>query len=308
MKSKITTFFCIIPLIFTVNTSLLPQDVKQNQYSKSYTIGYMKNIFYNLDVNDVQASLKIWVDETQKLYKSSKDYHLINKVYENFDEFNSGIDKDNIAVMSLSTYDYLNFSNKVELEPILVPEIDGEVGTEYCLLVRKEDHYNNLKDLKGKKIGMISTPVFIASSLWLDVILSKNNFLPKTMFFNKIEEAQKESQLVLSLFFGNLDACIVLKSAFGLMKELNPQIGEKLVSIINSPKYISGLLCSPKFNQNKEVKQAFYDSLIKLHQLTVGRQIFTLLKIGKLVPFRDEYLNNFRNLLKDHKKIISNAK
>lgn len=303
MKTKKTILLLSLVLLSKLFSPLFAQEKRNEEHGKTYTIGYMKNIFYNVDVNDVQAALKVWVDETLKLYDVAKNYRFVNKFYEDFDALNRGMNNDNIAVLSISTYDYLNYSNKIDLEPLLVPEIDGEVGVEYYLLVKKDYHYNGLKDLRGKNIGLISTPVFIASSLWIDVLLSKNNLPSKTKFFNKIETAQKESQLILNVFFGNLDACIVTKSSFKVMKELNPQIGQKLECLYNSPLYIAGFICCPKSIKNKEVRDGFYDSLIKLHKLTVGRQIFTLVKIGKLVPAKNEHFNSFINLLKDHKKI-----
>lgn len=304
IKKKILLFTAVlITNIIMFSNSIFPREVKGEVPGKIYSIGFMKNIFYNVDVNDVQAALKVWVDETLKQLEVAKNYHFVNRFYSGFDDLNKAVNDENLAVLSISTYDYLNYSNKVNLEPLLVPEIDGEVGVEYYLLVRKESQFNSLIDLKGKSIGLISTPAFIASSLWIDVLLSKAGLPVKTRYFNKIETAQKESQLILNLFFGNLDACIVTKSSFKLMKELNPQIGQKLHSILDSPLYVAGLICCPKSNQNKDVKDGFYNSLMRLHTLTTGKQILTLVKIGKLVPAKAEYFKSFIDLLKDHKKI-----
>lgn len=304
MKKSVNLTVTIFLAFIALGSILHPQENTSAQRPKTYTIGYMKNIFYDVDLNDVQAALRMWVNETVKIYRGSHNYQLNNKIYENFKELTGALSSDNIAALSISINDYFQYGNKMGLKPILVPEIEGKIGVEFLLLVRKDAHYNSLKDLKGRTIGLISTPIYMPSSQWLDVLLAKNKLSGKEKHFGRMEESQRESQLILSLFFGNLDACVVSKSSFSLMKELNPQVGEKLISLDNSPPLLTGFLCYLKSNKDEEFKNLFCSSTIKLHELTFGRQILTLLKVGKLVPFKEEYLNSYKDLMRDYKRLV----
>jgi len=197
--------------------------------------------------------------------------------------------------------DFLNSGSKLSLEPVFVPSINREnIGAEYNLLIRKKDNYKSIKDLKGMAIGISTDQNHTASRLWLDVTLSKSSLPPRAKFFGKVVEIQKESQLLLNLFFGQIDACIVSDNALRLMKDLNPQIGENLISILTSPRYLQGILCFTKsFNDEKD-RKIFRSGIMNVAQFPSGRQMLALIKISKLVPYNNEYMDTYRNLVKDY--------
>jgi ABC-type phosphate/phosphonate transport system substrate-binding protein len=275
---------------------------------RTYTIGYMKNIFSEVDINDAHAAIKLLTDEIVRTYHYSDGYNLKAKIYSKCSDVTESMKDDSLAVLSVNPYDYLTFGDKIGLDPILAPSSKGDIFEQYSILIRKVNNFNNIKDLKGIKIGLLSSKNHIASRLWLDVLLAKNNIPDKSKFFNKINTSEKESQLILDLFFGHLDACIVSTDALILMKELNPQIGENIISIQNSPKYLWGMLCFTKIFTSEKDRNIFYTSAIQVNGLNPGKQLFSLVKINKLEPFKSEYLNSFRELFKDYNNYIKMKK
>jgi phosphonate transport system substrate-binding protein len=268
---------------------------------RTYTLGYMKNIFNDVDINDAQAAVIVWMNEIDKSYNYNKNgYDLRGKIYSSINEFKEDLKKGDVAIIAINTFDYFNYGNKLGLEPAFVPTINGNIGAEYYLLIREKNNYKSLKDLKGANIGISTDQNHTASKLWLDIMLAKNNLPVKSKFFNKIIEIQKESQLLLNLFFGQLDACIVSDNAYNLMSEINPQIGEKLTRILTSPRYLQGILCYIKTFNKKQDRELFNSAITNVTQFSTGKQILSLIKIDKLVPFHDEYLINYKNLLKEY--------
>jgi phosphonate transport system substrate-binding protein len=260
----------------------------------------MKNLFNQVDLNDAKAAIIVWLDELVKTYHFSAGYSLKVKIYDDFKELNKEMTQDSLAIVAMNTTDYLKNYEKTGLDPVLVPSAEGDIFAQYYMLVRKDDSYKNINDLKGTSIGILSGTNQAASTCWLDVTLAKNNIPDKTKFFKKIISENKESQLILNLFFGQLDACIVSKGGFSVMKELNPQVGEKLISIEISPKYLWGVVCFTKTFVNPGDRDLFYTHALKIQELISGKQVLSLIKVDKLQTFKYDYLNSFKDLLKEY--------
>jgi phosphonate transport system substrate-binding protein len=286
----------VVPIVFF---TLHAQDKTDVSLKKNYTVGYMKNLINEVDINDAQAAIKVLLNEILKTYNYDKGYYLKVKIYAQINELIKEMKQDSLAVLAINTYDYLTYNDKIGLDPALVPTYGDNVFIQYYLLVNKESNFKNITDLRGAKIGLVSSTNNIASRLWLDIMLAKENIPDKTKFFKNIIMSDKESQLILNLFFGQLDACIVTAGTFSLMKELNPQLGEKITVIQSSPNYLWGVMCFTKMVYNPEDRKLFYTNSMQIQKLNSGRQLFSLVKITKLEPFKNEYLNSFKDLLKE---------
>ena len=307
MKNKVKYRIYIITALLILEaciSTLVCQVQEKAPAPKTYTVGLLRNIFVDVDINDAQAAVKLWFTEIVKTFKYNDEYRLKALIYNDFSNLDNEIKNDSLAVLGINTIDYFTYANKFDLEPVFVPSLNGEVGNEYYILIRKDRKFQNIKDLKGTSIGVLSSRSQIASSLWLDVILAQNKLPGREKFFNKVTATEKESQLILNLFFGQLDACIVTKNSYLLMKELNPQIGEKLTYMLKSPKYVWAILCYTKTFKDTKDRKKFYTSALNVQELISGKQLLTLLKIEKLVPCQNEYLNNYKTLLKDYNNLL----
>ncbi len=111
---------------------------------------------------------------------------------------------------------------------------------QYILLVNKKANIKNLKDLKDKRFVS-----FIANDNyndWLDYLTLKE--LNKTYkdLIEKENKVQKDSTLVLDLYFDKADFTVIRKSIFEDIVSLNPSILKK-VSIIkeSEPIFLYGI-------------------------------------------------------------------
>ncbi len=299
MKNKNPKIYFLVTIILLssfFNSKEFAQNITSNK--KVSTIGFMVDHFSDVNINDAQAGVKIWVSKIVQIDNLFNKYNVKVKIYSSINQIISQMDQDNLSMLSLTTQDYLNYGSKIGLEPALVPSINNDAGSYYYLLVKKDKNYNGIKDLKNIIIGLTFQGSHQASVLWLDVLLAKNHLPPKEKYFKKIIYSEKEWDLILNLFFGQTEACIVSNHDFQLMKELNPQIDCQLKTILISPKYLWGVVCYTTLFDKKE-KNLFYESALKFQHMPSGRQLFSLLRIDELIPFKQGFLDSFKTLLKN---------
>lgn len=303
----------ILLMTFVVSScvyfTLKPEIMPDNQDKRLYTVGYMKNLFNEVDINDAKAAIKVWINQLVSSSHYEDQYTLQVKIYDQFEDLNKGIKNDSLAIVALNTIDYINNGEKIGLEPVLVPSTKGDIFEQYYILVSNDGRYKNIRDLKGANIGVLSHSIYkTTSNYWLDVTLAKNNISDKANFFGRFTTSNKESQLILNLFFGRLDACIVSKESFTLMKELNPQIGGKIISIQTSPDYLMGVVCFTKKFMSVGDRNLFYTNAIHVHETVSGRQVLSLVKVDKLVSFKNDYLNSLKDLTKEYNNLVKAKK
>ncbi len=139
--------------------------------------------------------------------------------------------------------------------------------------------------------------------MWLTVELHNNKLGSKDKFFQEIKEGGLPSHTILSVFFGENDACIVTNIAYKTMVELNPQVSKKLEILQTSPSFIEGLACYSDDFMKMKIKDSMLESVVDFDKYPSGKQIYNLLRVKKLLPFKEEYLNSARELLKEYNSI-----
>lgn len=259
-----------------------------------YTIVVMPNLFSDVNINDASAAFKLWVNEIGK--PVAQDFSLSGIVAADFESVKNNFTKDNIAVLCLSINDYFQYRDAFGLSPAFVPDYHGETAFEYLLLVRKDKKFKSFSDLKGSNIVVSTNYDPVTSLKWFNTLCLSNN-VDKAKFFKKTTETPKESQMILNLFFGKIDACVVRKTTYNLMKELNSQLDKEITSLVASPPYLIAVMCFTKNIQAENHRKSFSESALNLHNTISGKQIMTLMKIDKLSPFKKELLNNYLELL-----------
>ena len=79
--------------------------------------------------------------------------------------------------------------------------------------------------------------------VWSETILAREGLGSASGFYGQITTASKISQAVLPVFFRQLDACVVTRSGFETMVELNPQVGRQLKVLASSPPVVPVVFC-----------------------------------------------------------------
>ena len=289
IKYKIINFTLFYFLVIVLNN--FPQS-KSVEDKTIYTAAFYSNPFDDVNSNDAIVAYNTWFQEI------NLNIPLKVKLYKDFSELSSIYEKDNIVIAIIATTDYLSSNAKNYFQPMFAPTINNKPGTSYLLITKKEKKLNLLNDLHNLSLGYNPSYTHSAGSVWLDILLYKNKLPKKENFFSKIDGITKESKVIMDVFFGKLDACLVSEASFDLITELNPQISKQLKIMDKSQLYINGFLCFSKDKKNKSIYDELKKRIINMSKYDAGKQILQILKVNNITPYKEEYIDSFVELIK----------
>ena len=253
------------------------------------------NSFHNAKTEDAQAIAEILANHIKKLHNLNYQFEVKTPVSMEEIENAFGTDFD---CSILTTEEFLNLQNKLPLEPINTNYTNGNIGYKYLLLVNKDDNITDIRQLKNESINILARETQKAPFLWVEKLLRENGLKDYKKFFKSVSVDYKATNVVLPVFFGKINACIVTESSYNLLCELNPSIKSKLKVLQSTDNILLGMVC---LNKNKKDKSSY--SLLKeifptLQENEYGKQLLYLFSADKLVPYKNEYLQNYLKLLK----------
>jgi ABC-type phosphate/phosphonate transport system substrate-binding protein len=270
-------------------------DSKENEKRKPYRFIFSLNLFHNTKTEDAIALSKIFVEKIKKSKKIKVDVEII--VCETQKEIIDSSYKDFDFILT-TTGELSKLLKTGNVKPVLVNETQKSFGFIYYLITNKDNHYKNLSDLKGGSIKILSRMEGQVPSIWLDKLLRDNGFPKENKFFNDITYDYKPTNVILPVFFNKISCAIVSKPSFELLCELNPQIKQQTEILLKSEPLLFGLLCFDTKNKDKEREKFIYDTLLNMHKYPDGIQFLDLFNVDRIVPYKEEYWQNYLNLYK----------
>lgn len=287
-KTNSKYFYQIIFLILIISTTSYSQP-------KNFRLLFSANLLQNQKIEDAIATTKVLAKNIQNNMKLNEE--IIISVCNSIEDLADSMQRpfDFILATSVETEILMK---KFKLEPALVNETSGTVGFEFYLLVNSSKNFTDLKSLKNGTINILSKSRYHVVSVWLDKLLRDDKLSIKENFFKNIVYDYKATNVVLPVFFNKSDAAIVSKSAFNLLCELNPQLRKTLKIIKRSPAIVFGAVSFDGRNNDKERKKFIYDILIDLHKEAYGKQMLDIFMVDRLIPFKDEYWQDYLKLYK----------
>lgn len=297
--------FKILILFFAVlvmpDKSLCQNDSVTN--SNNFIVASPKNMYVNVDLNDATAAIKVWGEELQKQLKIGARFEL--KIFDTAEDIVKSPVRDELGLIIINSPDYLKIKSQMQLYPVIVPFERGDVYSRYLILTKK-GAVKNLKELKNKKLALPDIKSNPVPDIWLNVLMKEKDADKKNKFFSSVKEFDNNSRLILSVFFGQNDVCVVSKAAYETVVELNPQVGIDLNILAESPGYLTGLSCLSKNSKRNKYGEKVVNACKNLDNYAAGKQILTLMKTEKVTTFKPEYLKSITNLLKEYKELKNN--
>ncbi|MFZ1292037.1 MAG: PhnD/SsuA/transferrin family substrate-binding protein [Melioribacteraceae bacterium] len=294
-NSKIKLLFAF--LIFA--NAIFSQSKNEKNNFKPIYVGFSISMFNDVDIRDATAAIKMWGNELLK--GMNTQYTPESNIYESNAEIVEALNSRKIDLIALPITDYLEISNKTEVEPTLTTMVNGKPGYEFIIVVRKDKNYKKLEDLKNTTINIPSKTSGSIVKIWLTVLLNEKgkNF---DKFFTEVRETEKPQKSLLPVFFNQVDACVVSAESFNTMLELNPQLKNELTIIEKSPVFLGGIMCLNK-SIDPQLKKSLFDVGFKLDKTVSGKQILNLFKAEKLIRFEEMHLKNILELTEKYSKI-----
>jgi phosphonate transport system substrate-binding protein len=262
--------------------------------SSHLTIGYSIKSLPDLDIKDVTAALDLWVKELS----NEVGFTAESLIYRDMNLFREDLKSGKVDMGIAQTVDFFSLEKETKITPAIAKIKEGKLTDKYLLLVHKDSDCSSIKDLKKKKLAILANTDF--GLLFLNNLLVSNN-LPKVHnFFSVIEEKKKPSQVILPVFFKQMEACITTEKSFKLMAELNPQVGAKLKVLASSPEIIETVSFFRK-DYKDTLKQEIIKHSKNLKNYVRGEQILLLFQVDELVEISGNDLTNTRRLFNKYK-------
>ena len=269
--------------------------VDANSGTERFRVVFSADVFASVNRNDALASAKAWIQAVGKRRKI--DLKVEVDAYESVDELRQLLAGHGADLFVVSAMHFLDLeSASPAWDPLFVPGHGEFVLDDYVLLTRA-DGPATVGELRGADVLVLKTTGTNLGSIWLARYCADNSYGPARDCFASITNATKASGAVLPVYFGQADACVVDRSSFDLMTELNPQLASDLTVRAQSAPFLETVICLRRDYQ--AYRQDVVEGLKELHTEPAGQQIMMVFKIERLIPFSDELLESVRILRGD---------
>lgn len=269
-------------------------------------VGFPHRAFAGINRNDVETALKACLVTFGR--ERGYDTVLQCDVFDTTSAFEAAIRKGALHMQIIPTWEYVTMDIQEFTDPYFVPLDQASVQKEYLLLTKRDSGIATLADLRSQTITLLESANVYSSRPWVETILLRNRLGRPEDFFGRVTVASKPSLAVLPVFFGQQQACVVNRSAFEVIKDLNPQIGQRLRILTSSKPILGAVFCLKKAGwESATQKEDTIQALADLHTTPAGQQMLTLFKLQKFLPFKAEYLENVRQLKSEHDRLAEAA-
>ena len=254
-------------------------------------IAFTRSSFIGVNEMDAKAAFKVFAMRLGE--KRGYDVTPYVSIFDDVAALATEIGRDTQDLVILDTWDYLTYAPFTNMPIEVVPIEQGVLAEPYLLLARADRGISNIADLKGKHVIVLENCNANNGQHWLRTELLALGFADPHAFFQSMEIEEKVSQVVLPVFFGKADACVVDRSGFVIMSDMNPKVGKTLASVAQSEPVLDSICCVRRSGWEQEQHRS--DLLAALEEIPedpAGKQIMTLFKFVDVKPFEDHYLRH----------------
>lgn len=281
---------------------LLSNIFGQAEIKKNFTLGIYSEIFEDVNIRDVKASLTVWGKILVGEIPNVDNLKIV--MYENVESIIEDSWKNEIDIMYINSLTYVEHEDKINLNPVVSTKSNLKDFYTLNFLTKKGKSATDFTELKNSTILVQGGKYKRLAELWLDFLMLENGIKDKEKFFKKIEIVEKPMQAVLPLIMGKADYSIVNSVMLESLSELNPQVSNSLKSIYISPPFNNDLLCI-----NKELSEAETELVtsiaLNFNTMPKNEQIFKIFKTVGAGKFKQSDLDGIRSLLNNYNRNLA---
>lgn len=203
--------------------------------------------------------------------------------------------------------DFIRLRELVTLEPLYVTSGLSDSPLEpYILLAQKDVDWAGLVRMDQRRLIVDANNRWDIGRIWLETVLYEKELPQSDLLFTSIQVVDRPARMVLPVFFGQAEACLVSQSAYDTMVELNPQLGQKLHILMRSPGFVKSLICIVSYLDPDFVAQ-MKDNIHNMHKTVDGRQLLMIFQLRRSFPFKPEYLVETERVLRRYRNMMSSS-
>jgi ABC-type phosphate/phosphonate transport system substrate-binding protein len=267
-------------------------------------IGFAGAVFADMNSRDGEASIRVW---GQALGRKGNVFRTLETtVLDDTEQTRRAMVEGKVDFIGLPTYEYFKIQDCALPGELMTLVMDNdEMYEEFLILVGADASGADLPDLRGKKLIFLDTiRTSLLAEAWVNATLAKLNLPTMWRFFGGVSKVARPSRAVLPVFFGQADACLVTRSAFETMCELNPQIGAKVRVAAASMPVVPTVFCCRK-DIATDFKDAVFQIVRDMGRDPYGQQVLITFKASKLVDIDESNLATARDLARENERLLN---
>ena len=301
MKFRFRSIILIFLGLIFFSSFSYGQTKKDMHGKKRLHTAFLLNSFAGVDFIDAKVIINMWIE---KLVEDIGDgYYPKTYIMEDLSDVFAGLKACEIDMVVLDLMEYIKLSKQIDLTSALVDSSEEKELGEYVFLVHKDAKISELKHLKNKKVSIVRGGRGKISLMWLDVLLLRNGLPESSQYVVSLEKSANASKSILPVFFKKYDACIVTKSAFDTICDLNPQIRRKL-TVLRKLSKIPYLITGFRHDYGQKHIDEISEMAINMQKTPEGEQIIKIFHIEKTILFKEQYFNNIKSLMQEYEKYL----
>jgi ABC-type phosphate/phosphonate transport system substrate-binding protein len=231
-----------------------------------------ESLVADVNMNDARAAMLVWIKQI------TADLNIVvefdQKVFVPTGEILLRARKGQLDAVALNIIEYRQLMDVLDSK-LVIATAGARAAEQYILLAKRNRGIQQLSHLRGHRLCAWKAPRMCVANAWLAAILDEGHLGPSEQFFGSMTVDPKASRVVLPVFFGQSDACLLTKRSFDTMCELNPQIANDLTVIATSPPMVVNFYIFHK-NYQSANREKFVTAIAGLRKSLAGRQLATL--------------------------------
>ena len=264
--------------------------------------GFVKSIYGTVNDNDAMAATRVWLESLISDQNIPADIE--TSIYQTDAEIESAVRESRIDLFYIDIRNFWNLQDIIAEDVVLLPVKDDSIFEEYVLLVQKKSAISGIADLQGASLNILQSGRMSLADVWLDTLMKKHHLESASGYFGKIKKSDKLNDTILPVFFGKVDSCLVTRSGFEIIAELNPQISHQMKIIEVSSLYVPSLLCFRKAYEAPQLKEKILVNLETWLHAPAGQQLLMIFQIDDLRADTANALNGTVSFLKEYRQLF----
>jgi ABC-type phosphate/phosphonate transport system substrate-binding protein len=312
MKKCRSLFKPIVPLALIIATMLVAAGRLQAQPAsppatgppRELRIASIGSLAPGISSEDVRLALEIIMQKT--MLRKSDPFRIRLGLLPDFDNADALIAGNRYDFLTLTGFDFLALSRSMALTPLIILSKHDRPTETLLLVTQKDRSLQGLLKREKRVVVIDQNRTGEMSKRWLDTVLWEAGYPASDRFFTTIKQVNKTSQVLLPIFFGQADACVVTASAFALMAELNPQIETRLTVLERSPELVTMLLCATD-QAEPEDREIILSEVKSVKGDPSLQQALTIVQMKRLIPFKQAYFQETETLFRHARDLAAKA-
>lgn len=266
-----------------------------------FRLAFSSSMFRAVNETDIRAAMKVWILTVAKDLDIpvDPDPH-IQPTVEALEAFARSHPVDGFALV---TPEMFQLRRSMPFDRVALGTRAGRYTDDYLLVVRRDRNLQALAQLKDREIIILDSPRMSLARVWLDTILLESGLDRAADFFSFVNLNKDPSKVVLSVFFGNMHACLITRASFGVLGELNPQLTNQLMPLAASPAFVPTGFAFVAENASP-FRDAILTAMERLGDSPAGRQILALTHADRIKDYPIAVMNESFDLLAKHRRLV----